>query len=51
MSGMNCTWDKYTLGVNEMRIVGKDDAISYIYCCNVIIQNLLPSYRCNFCRV
>ena len=36
-SGMNSVSEKYTFGINQMRIVGKDDGISYIYCRNGII--------------
>ena len=35
-SGLNSKWDKYLFGINQMRIVGKDDDISYIYCHNGI---------------
>ena len=44
-SGMK--WDKYLFGVNQMRIVGKDDDISYIYCHN---GNILPRDKCNIRR-
>ena len=31
---MNSKWDKFTFGINQMRMVGKDDDSSYIYCHN-----------------
>ena len=37
LSVVNSKWDKYLFGINQMRIVGKDDDISYIYCHSVII--------------
>ena len=36
-SAMNSARDKYTFEINQMRIVGKDDVRSYIYCRNVIV--------------
>ena len=39
------------MGINQMRIVGKDNAIAYIYCRYGILYNLLSCYGCNFCKV
>ena len=47
---MNSKWDKYLFGINQMRIAGKDDDISYNYCHNGIIYNILPCCECNFRR-
>ena len=45
---MNSKWDKYLFGINQMRIVGKDDDLSCIYCHNVITDIYCHIVDANF---